>query len=112
MHRIIRPVAVGLIAPCLYLGLLGIGLIDAAHGDGVATVDVTRTGPQTARVCFPSELMDRRVRQRPCYRTFGPLEDGSGRLGLGSRKGNIVVCRVPNVREEGARFAIRCRRIG
>lgn len=84
----------------------------AAIGGGSAhAVEIITDGGRSERVCYERHWWSGNDRKRPCFVITYPAEDASGSLNIGTARNPFrVSCGIPNWREEGKRFSIRCRR--
>lgn len=74
----------------------------AASSGGVESAPITSAAgdeSDSRRVCFSARTWSANDQRRPCYVVVGPMEDGSGRIYLGSARRYVRFCVVPSLEE-------------
>lgn len=72
-----RSLLIGVLAPVLYLLILGLGLVVSAHS----------AAPQ--RVCFPAHRWNADPQYRPCVQVSRLYEDGSFKFRVSDYNGTV-----------------------
>lgn len=101
MAKTDREIIALFVAFYLVVGLLGFIAERADGGTSAATTGGLAAGhnPQPDRICFSARTWNGNDQRRPCYVVAGPMEDGSGRIYLGSARRYVRYCVVPSLAE-------------